>query len=213
VSNVTKRFASQAKLRSSWSSAARNFPADSAARRAYLSQRVHAQVEAMFFSRARADGVAEAAREDYAADERHAHAYSFLVSTALSPPMNNLTALPEWRALESHAATVKQHSCVIYSLRIPERFAQFSCCDLDLLFDYSRNATAETLKKLFALAEAARFAGRTLRRCLRATASTTPKIDRCCMWRCAIDEATHTRQAGAHFRHHVFAIHYSGFTG
>jgi len=182
----TKRFASQAKLRSSWSSRAEIFRQIlPRAERIYLT-RVHAQVKAMFFSRARADGVAgSSGAEDYAADERHAHAYSFFwFSTALSPAHEHLTALPEWRALESHAATVKQQQLRDLFAANPERFAQFSCCDLDLLFDYSRQRVdCGNIEKTVSRWPKRAICGRTLRRMFAATASTTTENRRCCMWR------------------------------
>jgi len=69
--------------------------------------------------------------------------------------MANVTALPEWQALEQHQRAVEPlHMRDLFETD-PDRFDRFSLRLGDLLFDYSKNRiTAETVKLLLALAEA-----------------------------------------------------------
>ncbi len=63
--------------------------------------------------------------------------------------------LPEWQALEAHAASVgRMHLRDLFAAD-PDRFTHLSRCELNLLFDYSRQrVTAETMKLLLKLARA-----------------------------------------------------------
>jgi glucose-6-phosphate isomerase len=63
--------------------------------------------------------------------------------------------LPEWQALEAHAATVgSQHLRDLFAAD-PDRYEHLSRCELNLLFDYSRQrVTPETVKLLLKLARA-----------------------------------------------------------
>src|SRR5262245_26495801 len=69
--------------------------------------------------------------------------------------IQSVTRSAEWRALQAHAeATRSLHLKGQFSTDVA-RFERFSCCELDLLFDYSRQRlTAETLPLLFRLANA-----------------------------------------------------------
>jgi glucose-6-phosphate isomerase len=62
---------------------------------------------------------------------------------------------PEWQALEAHAATVgKMHLRDLFAADT-DRFEHLSRCELNLLFDYSRQrVTPETMKLLLKLARA-----------------------------------------------------------
>jgi glucose-6-phosphate isomerase len=66
-----------------------------------------------------------------------------------------LTQLPEWAALQSHADSISnQHLRDLWSAN-PKRFDELSRCELNLLFDFSRQrVTAETISLLVKLAEA-----------------------------------------------------------
>ncbi len=67
----------------------------------------------------------------------------------------SLTTTPEWQALNSHAATVRNlHLRDLFSSDA-ERFSTFSRCELNLLFDFSRQrVTSETISLLVSLANA-----------------------------------------------------------
>ncbi len=67
---------------------------------------------------------------------------------------SSVTASSEWKALATHAAAAdKQHLRQV--LADPARFTAFSRCEMDLLFDFSRQRmTADTLPLLIKLAEA-----------------------------------------------------------
>jgi glucose-6-phosphate isomerase len=67
----------------------------------------------------------------------------------------SLTTTPEWQALTSHAATVRNvHLRDLFSSDA-ERFSNFSRCELNLLFDFSRQrVTSETISLLISLANA-----------------------------------------------------------
>jgi glucose-6-phosphate isomerase len=73
----------------------------------------------------------------------------------------NVTQLPEWSALASHAKSVgTQHLRDLFATDA-DRFATFSRTDLNLLFDFSRQrVTAETSRLLIALANACDLRGR-----------------------------------------------------
>lgn len=66
-----------------------------------------------------------------------------------------LTNLPEWRALQSHAASIaSQHLRDLFAADA-ERSTRLSCLDLNLYFDFSRQrVTEETIQLLVKLAEA-----------------------------------------------------------
>ncbi len=67
----------------------------------------------------------------------------------------SLTTTPEWQALTSHAATVRNvHLRDLFSSDAA-RFSNFSRCELNLLFDFSRQrVTSETISLLISLANA-----------------------------------------------------------
>ncbi len=80
----------------------------------------------------------------------------------------SVTALPAWKKLQAHAAGTRALQLKDSFASDPHRFAAFSRCELDLLFDFSRQRlTAETLALLTGLADeqhlsrhiAAMFAG------------------------------------------------------
>jgi glucose-6-phosphate isomerase len=63
--------------------------------------------------------------------------------------------LPEWQALEAHAASMGAMHLRDLFVADPDRFSHLSRCELNLLFDYSRQrVTAETIKLLLKLARA-----------------------------------------------------------
>lgn len=66
-----------------------------------------------------------------------------------------LTELPEWAALQSHADFIsKQHLRDLFAAN-SQRFDELSHCELNLLFDFSRQRlTAETISLLVKLADA-----------------------------------------------------------
>lgn len=69
--------------------------------------------------------------------------------------MSNVTALPEWRALEEHHRTIDPLQMRDLFADDPGRFERFSLQLGDLLFDYSKNRiTSETIELLVGLAEA-----------------------------------------------------------
>ena len=69
-----------------------------------------------------------------------------------------LSQRPEWRALESHAAEIKQSSLSQFFTHDPRRGARFVVEAEGIYFDYSKNlATAETIEALIALANASRL--------------------------------------------------------
>lgn len=75
--------------------------------------------------------------------------------------MPNLTSLPQWRALEAHAAASRSTHLRDLFATDPDRFARFSRSDLNLLFDFSRQrVTEETLRLLLDLAAARDVKGR-----------------------------------------------------
>src|SRR5688572_18766550 len=65
----------------------------------------------------------------------------------------SIVNLPEWQALQAHAATVgNMHLRELFAAD-PDRFEHLSRCELNLLFDYSRQrVTPETVKLLLKLA-------------------------------------------------------------
>ncbi len=68
------------------------------------------------------------------------------------------TALPEWRALEKHAATVKKTHLRDLFAADPERGTRFAVEAEGIRLDYSRQAiTSETLRMLLELAQACRL--------------------------------------------------------
>jgi glucose-6-phosphate isomerase len=75
--------------------------------------------------------------------------------------MPNLTSLPQWLALESHATTARSAHLRDLFAQDPDRFARFSRSELNLLFDFSRQrVTQETLRLLLDLAAARDLKGR-----------------------------------------------------
>lgn len=67
----------------------------------------------------------------------------------------NLTSTPQWSALETHAKSARSLHLRDLFARDPNRFANFSVNDVNLLLDFSRQrVTAETLKLLIELANA-----------------------------------------------------------
>ncbi len=69
--------------------------------------------------------------------------------------MSSANNLPEWSALQSHAARVRDTHLRDLFASDPDRFGRFSRTDLNLLFDFSRQRlTDETLGLLVKLAEA-----------------------------------------------------------
>ena len=75
--------------------------------------------------------------------------------------MPNLTSLPQWQALESHATTARSAHLRDLFAQDPDRFARFSRSELNLLFDFSRQrVTQETLRLLLDLATARDLKGR-----------------------------------------------------
>ena len=73
--------------------------------------------------------------------------------------MAQRTDLPEWKALQAHAAELgPRHLRELFAADPAGRFAATSLESLDLLYDFSRQrVTAETLRRLFALARACRL--------------------------------------------------------
>lgn len=69
--------------------------------------------------------------------------------------MSPVNHTPEWKALEQHAAGLRtQHLRDLFA-QDPKRFETFSRCELNLLFDFSRQrVTSETLSLLISLANA-----------------------------------------------------------
>lgn len=69
--------------------------------------------------------------------------------------MSSLTSLPQWQALERHAAESRATHLRDLFAADPGRFDRFSRCELNLLFDFSRQrVTGKTLELLLELAEA-----------------------------------------------------------
>jgi len=67
----------------------------------------------------------------------------------------SIVNLPEWQALEAHVTTVgRMHLRELFATD-PDRFEHLSRCELNLLFDYSRQrVTPDTMKLLLKLARA-----------------------------------------------------------
>src|SRR5690606_4602647 len=64
-------------------------------------------------------------------------------------------ATPEWQSLEQHARTMRDQHLRDLFARDPKRFETLSRCEVNLLFDFSRQrVTSETLELLIALAKA-----------------------------------------------------------
>src|SRR5690606_23610192 len=62
---------------------------------------------------------------------------------------------PEWKALEQHAAGLRTLHLRDLFAQDPKRFETFSRCEINLLFDFSRQrVTSETLSLLISLANA-----------------------------------------------------------
>jgi glucose-6-phosphate isomerase len=69
--------------------------------------------------------------------------------------MSSANTLPEWQSLSRHAAIVRDEHLRDLFAHEPDRFSRFSRCELNLLFDFSRQRlTDETLGLLVKLAEA-----------------------------------------------------------
>ncbi|HET9446277.1 MAG TPA: hypothetical protein VFO35_08470, partial [Steroidobacteraceae bacterium] len=63
--------------------------------------------------------------------------------------------LPQWQALAAHAAQMRQQHLRDLFTADPQRFANFSRTELNLLFDFSRQLLdAQTLRLLIELAQA-----------------------------------------------------------
>src|SRR5215831_10650634 len=74
---------------------------------------------------------------------------------------SGLTQAPEWRSLVNHANSVREFQLRDFFNSDPSRPANFSRCEVDLLFDFSRQrVTEETIGLLLALAEARNLRGR-----------------------------------------------------
>jgi glucose-6-phosphate isomerase len=69
--------------------------------------------------------------------------------------MSSANTLPEWQSLSRHAAIVRDEHLRDLFAHDPDRFSRLSRCELNLLFDFSRQRlTDETLGLLVKLAEA-----------------------------------------------------------
>src|SRR5690606_15576186 len=69
--------------------------------------------------------------------------------------MSLITQTPEWKALEQHARVMRERHLRELFAADPKRFESLSRCELNLLFDFSRQrVTTETIQLLIALAEA-----------------------------------------------------------
>jgi glucose-6-phosphate isomerase len=67
----------------------------------------------------------------------------------------SLTSTPEWNALEQHATAMRERRLRDLFAQDAKRFETFSRCELNLLFDFSRQrVTSETLSLLLELANA-----------------------------------------------------------
>jgi glucose-6-phosphate isomerase len=67
----------------------------------------------------------------------------------------SIVNLPEWQALEAHAATLRNTHVRELFAADPDRFEHLSRCELNILFDYSRQrVTPDTMKLLLKLARA-----------------------------------------------------------
>jgi glucose-6-phosphate isomerase len=76
--------------------------------------------------------------------------------------MSTLTLLPEWRALDVHAQVARETHVRELFASDSQRSTKFSRCEIDILFDFSRQRVSEeTLRLLLALAEARDVRGRT----------------------------------------------------
>jgi glucose-6-phosphate isomerase len=72
--------------------------------------------------------------------------------------MSQLTQSPAWKALQSHADSVKGLHLRALFAEDPQRFQKFTLALNDILLDYSKNrVTAETMQKLIALAQQAKL--------------------------------------------------------
>jgi len=75
--------------------------------------------------------------------------------------MSDRTLLPEWQALQAHAATLERLHLRQLFAADPQRHAKLSLSALDFRYDFARQRlTAETLELLFALARACDLDGR-----------------------------------------------------
>ncbi|MBB6091598.1 glucose-6-phosphate isomerase [Povalibacter uvarum] len=75
--------------------------------------------------------------------------------------MSSLASLPQWQALQAHAASLRSVHLRDLFAAAPDRFEKFSRCETNLLFDFSRQRlTEETLTLLLALANARGLRGR-----------------------------------------------------
>src|SRR5690606_20117222 len=69
--------------------------------------------------------------------------------------MTRVDSMPEWQALEQHAQAMRTTHLRDLFARDPKRFEGFSRCELNLLFDFSRQrVTGETLELLISLSNA-----------------------------------------------------------
>lgn len=75
--------------------------------------------------------------------------------------MSPVNVLPQWKALERHAAEIRPLHLRDLFASDPQRFETFSRNDLNLLFDFSRQrVTSQTLRLLIDLAQARQLRGR-----------------------------------------------------
>ena len=69
-------------------------------------------------------------------------------------PSINPTTTPAWKQLSAHAAKMKQVHLRDLFKEDHNRFQKFSCCETDMVFDYSKNIiTEQTMQLLFQLAD------------------------------------------------------------
>jgi glucose-6-phosphate isomerase len=68
--------------------------------------------------------------------------------------MQSLTRTPEWQSLSTHAGVMRETHLRDLFATDPNRAVDFSRCEVDLLFDFSRQrVSTETLRLLFSLAK------------------------------------------------------------
>ena len=96
--------------------------------------------------------------------------------------------LAAWRALADHHRAIQQHLRDLFA-DDPARGERMTAEAAGIFLDYSKNRIDdETLRLLVELAEQCGLRpGST--RCFEARRSTSPKIERCCTWRCGRREA------------------------
>ena len=103
--------------------------------------------------------------------------------------MAQLTTSPAWRALEAHAAAIRERHLRTLFQDDPERFTRFQARFEDLLLDYSKHRiTSETLRLLLDLARERDLEG-WRRKLLEGQRSTRPKTGPSCTRPCATARA------------------------